>query len=194
MPDDTQSLLDQLKNDPVLNSLDTLVDQLQTGKSAQADEPEPLPQLTDDALGQFILSHGGKLVQDSTALVARLKKTIGASGDAEEVSALSDLIASTASAIETLNKIHTQNKKIQAAKDLKQQEIEGKKEVARIKNEGESNNNAGAGLIVASREEIFAMLLEKRRKDPVIDVDLDDVSDVEDTMDISDRSDKLGPA
>lgn len=194
MADTTKSLLDQLKDDSILNNVDDIIDELKIGDNPQPDEkPEPI-NLNEEDLGKFILEHAGRLIQDSTALVTRLKKTVGASGDPEEIAALADLVASTSTAIETVNKIYTQNKKIQAAKELKQQEIEGKKEVAKIKS-GEGNQVPG--LLVANREEVFAMLMAGRKVNEVINVDCtdsdDEKSDVEETMEIIDR-DNLGPA
>lgn len=195
MADNTKTLLDQLKDDSILNNVDDIIDELKTGDNPQPDEkPEPL-NLNEEDLGKFILEHAGRLIQDSTALVTRLKKTVGASGDPEEIAALADLVASTSTAIETVNKIYTQNKKIQAAKELKQQEIEGKKEVAKIKS---GDGNQPQGILVATREEIFARLLDSKRGQ-IIDVKAEDLdeeaekSDVEETMEITDK-DSLGPA
>ena len=190
--DNTKTLLDQLKDDSILNNVDDIIDNLKTGDNTDTSEtPEPL-NLNEEDLGKFIIEHAGSLIKDSTTLVTRLKKTVGASGDPEEISALAGLIASTSTAIETVNKIYTQNKKIQAAKELKQQEIEGKKEVAKIK-AGEGGPNQG--ILVANREEIFAMLLAGKKPEVInIDADnLDEKSDVEETMEIIDK-DNLGPS
>lgn len=186
---DTKTLLDQLKDDSILNNVDDIIDSLRTNDSAPPEEPQQPIDLNEEDLGKFILQHAGRLIQDSTALVTRLKKTVGASGDPEEIAALADLVASTSTAIETVNKIYTQNKKIQAAKEMKAQEIEGKKEVARIKVSEEKQ----PGLVIANREEIFNMLLEGRKKE-VIDIDdFEEKSNIEETMEIVDR-DPLAPA
>lgn len=192
MPDSTKSLLDQLKDDSLLNSVDSIIDDLKSDGSQQPEEPPEPVNLNEEDLGKFILEHAGRLIKDSTSLVTRLKKTVGASGDPEEIAAIADLVASTSAAIETVNKIYTQNKKIQAAKELKHLEIEGKKEVAKLK----TGEGPQVGLIIANREEIFNRLIEGRKNEiinlPVDDMD-DEPSDVEKTMDIEEQ-DKLGPA
>lgn len=171
------SLVDQLKDPSTLNVLDDVDDiikQLRSVPEPEDEEETPALEMSEDDLGKFIVKHGGQLIQDSTALVTRLKKTVGASGDPEEVSALADLVSATSTAIETLNKIYTQNKKIKAAKEIKHAEFESKKELAKIK--GESGIDAN-GLLIANREEIFALLLAGKRKDTIIDVEETEVSE-----------------
>ena len=167
MADTTQTLLDQLKDDSVMVNVDDLLDGLKTNDDTNVPvvSAASAAELKEEDIGKFIIDRASQLIRDSTALVSRLKNIVGASGDPEEVSAMADLVASTSTAIESLNKIAMQNKKIQAAKDLKKLEIEGKKEVARIKLEEVSKPK---GLLVANREEIFQLLLQGKKVEPVI--------------------------
>jgi len=171
MSDTTQTLLDQLKDDGVMVNVDDLLDGLKTNDDIDDTNVPAISavELKEEDINKFILSHSARLIEDSTSLVSRLKKTVGASGDAEEVSALADMIASASAAIESLNKISLQNKKIQAAKDLKNLEIEGKKEVARIKLEEVSKPK---GLLVANREEIFQLLLQGKNRPEQLVIDV----------------------
>jgi hypothetical protein len=187
------NLVDQLKEPSTLNVLDDVDDIIKQLRSVPDPEPEdetPTVEMNEEDLGKFIVKHGGQLIQDSTALVTRLKKTVGASGDPEEVSALADLVSATSTAIETLNKIYTQNKKIKAAKEIKQAEFESKKELAKLKSESGTDAN---GLLIANREEIFALLLAGKRKGEIIDVeettevsesDLDAITDTKESAEL----------
>ena len=70
--------------------------------------------------------------------------------------------------IETINKIHIQNKKAEAAKDVKKLEIEGKKEIQKLKNDGYLNLPQGnTNVLVATREEIIAQLTGKAKEKAV---------------------------
>jgi hypothetical protein len=138
MPDNSQSLLDQLKDDSVLDNVDDIIDQLKANPDDEPEEAAAPVEMSEEELGKFILAHGGQLIKDSTALVSKLKRDVQASGDPESVSAMADLIASTSTAIESLNKIYTQNKKIKAAKEIKQAEMESKKELIKLKTGGDA--------------------------------------------------------
>ena len=66
--------------------------------------------------------------------------------------------------LETINKIHIQNKKAEAAKDVKKLEIEGKKEIQKLKNDGYLNLPQGnTNVLIATREEIMAQLAGKAK-------------------------------
>lgn len=192
MPDNSQSLLDQLKDDSVLGNVDDIIDQLRSNPADEPDETAVPVEMTEEELGKFILGHGGQLIRDSTALVSRLKKDVGASGDPEGVSALADLIAATSTAIESLNKIYTQNKKIKAAKEIKQIENESKKELIKLK---AGSEGPISGLLVANREEIIGLLMQGKRKADIIDIEESDLSDPDIDADHETReSSQLTPA
>jgi len=81
---------------------------------------------------------------------------------------LASLIAAGAGAIETINKIHLQNKKAENNKDLKKLDIEGKKEIQRLKNDGYLNLPQGnTNILVATREEMIAQLTGKVKEKTV---------------------------
>ncbi len=100
-----------------------------------------------------------------------LQKVTVATGDPEQMASLASLIAAGAGAIETINKIHLQNKKAESAKDGKKLEIEGKKEIQKLKNDGYLNLPQGnTNVLIATREEIIAQLTGKAKNKPVDDV------------------------
>ena len=91
-----------------------------------------------------------------------LQKLTVATGDPEMMASLASLIAASTGAIETVNKMHIQNQKAETARELKKLEIEGKKEIQRLKNDGYLNLPAGnTNILVATREEMIAQLTGK---------------------------------
>ena len=118
---------------------------------------------TDAELQEFILKNSAKLAELSIKSVQELQKVTVATGDPEQMAGLAGLIAAGAGAIETINKIHLQNKKAETAKDVKKLEIEGKKEIQKLKNDGYLNLPQGVttNVLVATREEIMGQLTGK---------------------------------
>ena len=117
---------------------------------------------TDAELQEFVLKHSAELAALSIKSVQELQKVTVATGDPEQMASLASLITAGAGAIETINKIHLQNKKAESNKDLKKLEIEGKKEIQRLKNDGYLNLPAGnTNILVATREEMIAQLTGK---------------------------------
>ena len=119
---------------------------------------------TDADLQEFILKHSAELAALSIKSVQELQKVTVATGDPEQMASLASLIAAGAGAIETINKIHLQNKKADAAKDIKKIELEGKKEIQKLKNDGYLNLPQGnTNVLVATREEIISQLTGKAK-------------------------------
>lgn len=117
---------------------------------------------TEQEIQDFILKNSAELATLSVKSVKDLQQVISATGDPEQMAGLASLIAAGAGAIETINKIHLQNKKTEANKDLKKLDIEGKKEIQRLKNDGYLNLPQGnTNILVATREEMIAQLTGK---------------------------------
>jgi valyl-tRNA synthetase len=128
---------------------------------------------TDAELQEFVLKHSAELAALSIKSVQELQKVTVATGDPEQMASLASLIAAGAGAIETINKIHIQNKKAEAAKDVKKLEIEGKKEIQKLKNDGYLNLPQGnTNVLIATREEIMAQLAGKAKNKAIEVVEL----------------------
>jgi valyl-tRNA synthetase len=127
---------------------------------------------TDAELQEFIIKNSAKLATLSIKSVQELQKVTVATGDPEQMAGLASLITAGAGAIETINKIHIQNKKAEIAKDVKKLEIEGKKEIQKLKNDGYLNlPQAGTNILIATREEIIKELTGKvknKTKDSIL--------------------------
>jgi len=163
LPDNTAS-----DNQNVINQIDDFIAGLnkpsEKSESVQVSIEEVKVEVpkTEQEIQEFILKNSAELTTLSVKSVKDLQQVVTATGDPEQMASLASLIAAGAGAIETINKIHLQNKKTEANKDLKKIEIEGKKEIQRLKNDGYLNLPQGnTNVLVATREEIIAQLTGK---------------------------------
>ena len=130
-----------------------------------------IPKTTEE-MQTFVIQHSAELVENSVKSIMELQKLTVATGDPEMMAGLASLIAASTGAIETVNKIHLQAKKAQANKEMKLLELEGKKEIQRLKNDGYLNLPAGnTNILVATREEIIAQLTGKAKEKAVNTID-----------------------
>jgi valyl-tRNA synthetase len=127
---------------------------------------------TTEEMQTFVIQHSAELVENSVKSIMELQKLTVATGDPEMMAGLASLIAASTGAIETVNKIHLQAKKAEANKEIKLLELEGKKEIQRLKNDGYLNLPAGnTNILVATREEIIAQLTGKAKEKAVNTID-----------------------
>lgn len=158
MPDNVdETLVDQLRGSTD-EQIDSLVDQLRN-TTAQMQKPNAKPfDLKSEDAEKFVVVKAGELIEQSLELVKQLgPATASTIGDAEGVEALAKLIAASASAIESLNKIIVQDKKSKTAKEVKQMEVNAKLQLE------EENKPAKPGELTlkGTREEIFKMVLKE---------------------------------
>ena len=166
LPDNTAS-----DNQNVINQIDSFIAGLNSedkelvgidyAKDIEAEVKVEVPK-TEQEIQDFILKNSAELATLSVKSVKNLQQVVSATGDPEQMASLASLIAAGAGAIETINKIHLQNKKAEANKDLKKLDLEGKKEIQRLKNDGYLNLPQGnTNILVATREEMIAQLTGK---------------------------------
>jgi len=166
LPDNTAS-----DNQNVINQIDSFIAGLNSedrelvgkdyAKDIDAEVKVEVPK-TEQDIQDFILKNSVELATLSVKSVKNLQQVVTATGDPEQMASLASLIAAGAGAIETINKIHLQNKKAEANKDLKKLDLEGKKEIQRLKNDGYLNLPQGStNILVATREEMMAQLTGK---------------------------------
>jgi len=163
LPDNTAS-----DNQNVINQIDDFIAGLNNTpeKTESIQVPVEVVKVnvpkTEQDIQDFILKNSAELATLSVKSVKDLQQVVTATGDPEQMASLASLIAAGAGAIETINKIHLQNKKAESNKDLKKLEIEGKKEIQRLKNDGYLNLPQGnTNILVATREEMIAQLTGK---------------------------------
>ena len=135
-----------------------------------------VPPKTNEEMEAFVLKHSADLVENSVKSIMELQKLTVATGDPEMMAGLASLIAASTGAIETVNKLHMLNKKAEINKEMKKIELEGKKELQQLKNEGNSMlPGSQTNILIATREEIIAELTGKAKTKAVTTVSSTDV-------------------
>jgi valyl-tRNA synthetase len=159
---DNQSVIDQI--DAVIAGLNTPEESKEKVEDNVPVKTTAIPPKTNEEMQTFVLQHSAELVENSVKSIMELQKLTVATGDPEMMAGLASLIAASTGAIETVNKIHLQAKKADTVKELKKLEIEGKKEIQRLKNDGYLNlPQSNTNILVATREEIIAQLTGKAK-------------------------------
>tara|TARA_E500000318_G_scaffold94337_1_gene93676 strand:- start:202 stop:651 length:450 start_codon:yes stop_codon:yes gene_type:complete len=147
-------------NDDVDIVVDDLLSQLKGANLAAKEVEKNEFNLDKDKLEDFLLKYSGKLIKDSVDYVEDVKQFITSAPDSRDVEALSKLVGASASAIESLNKILISNKTNDSRKEIKQMDIDSKKELAQ-----ESDKRLG---LTINREELLKQLIDDAK---VIELD-----------------------
>ena len=152
---DVQSLIEQLKdnNKTVSNEIST---QDEYGVPYTTNKFH----LESSDLEQFILNSSGKLVKDSVEMLDNMKDYVTAGSNPDDIAAFSELLKASGSTIDILNKILLQDKKSLNVREIKQLDINAKKEIA----EAETQTK-----MLLSREDIMKQLLGK---EPPVDAEI----------------------
>ena len=117
------------------------------------------PEIKKEELENFIIQKSSKLIHDSLEMIENMKEVVHHLPEADNMSALSELVKASTGAIETLNKLVLQDKKTNTTIKAKAMEIETKKEL-------QYSDQKHA--LTMSREEVLANLLNAK---DVIEVD-----------------------
>lgn len=135
-----------------------LVDQLKNAEQflKKPEKAEEEFDLNPEELEKFILNNAGKLVKKSIDMVDEVKQYVETAPESRDVSSLSELINASSSAIETLSKILVQNKRDKTQKEVKQMDIDGKKQLM----QGEFNAK-----MMLSRDDVMNELFKKVDKE-----------------------------
>ena len=116
---------------------------------------------TAEELEQYIITRASELVNQSMDILDEFKDVLITTPSDESASAIAELINSTSSAIETLNKIHTANKRAETSLKIKKIEIDARKEMNREDNQTR---------LMMTRADIVK-LLQEPEKATVVDVE-----------------------
>ncbi len=148
--DDISLLMDELDNFslPAANAKRAVLDEVP---------------LKDEDVHQYFLNKTKTLIEAGLGAVQDLTPGIVAGSDSREIEALSKLMASTAQALETLQKTSLLDKKATKDEALERIKIAGRKEVAQLTQgpHNITNNN----ILVASREEIMKKLFGNEKEE-----------------------------
>lgn len=137
-------------------SVAQFLNDLQTIRAEQAKIEIPRENVaTMDSLESFVLKNSSEVITSSVNMLRNMEDVVRAVQGPEEMAAYSELVNASTNAIETLNKILLQKKKIEAQIEIKKMDVENKKEL---------QTNDHALKIMASREEILKMMLSNKEK------------------------------
>ena len=138
------------------DSVAQFLSDLQSIKADQSTASVPRDNVaTMDDLESFVLKNSSEVINSSINMLKTMESTVQTIQGAEEMAAYSELVNASTNAIETLNKILLQKKKIEAQIEIKKMDVENKKEL---------QTNDHAHKIMASREDILKMMLANRQK------------------------------
>lgn len=119
--------------------------------------------VTDDNVNDFVLEYGSRLVKDGMDAIEKVKPKITSGQDADEISALSELMRAMNSTLGTLTKISLQNKKELAEKEVRELAFTHKKELGPMQK---------TQIVIGTREDIFNTMNNKEKiAEGVIDVE-----------------------
>jgi len=139
-------------NEDVDIVVDDLLSQLKSASVARKELEKDEFNLDKEELEKFLLNYSGKLIKGTVDYVEEVKQFITSAPDAKDVDALSKLVGASASAIESLNKILLQDKANEAKIQVKQMDIESKREL-------QDKSNERIGLTI-NREELLKQLID----------------------------------
>ena len=137
--DDVDDIIKQLKNVPSVI------------KKAQEIEEN----LNKRDIQQFVIDYSAKLIKSATESVEYVKDIVQAAPTPEDISALSELIGSTSTALDILNKMSINDNKIDNSIRIKQMDIDSKQTQLETK---------VATTMLLTREEVMKKLIEDSNK------------------------------
>ena len=147
-------------NNDVDNAVDDIITQLSTQnhsvtKAKQSAEVPDVEELED-----YLVKTTARLIDTTLDAVDNVKDYISSAPENRDVASLAELMRSANSAIETMQKIHANKENIRARKDVKQMDIDSKKELNIMDNTAK---------LVMSREEVLKALTSGEEEE-VIDI------------------------
>ena len=152
------------KND-VKDEVGSIIDQIKN-QNRQLKKEIKTTTLDKENLETFILDNAASLVKDSIEMIQTIKEDVMAGADFKLVESTAELVKATTTAIDALNKIKLSDDKIKGQKEIKQMEIDSKKE---------SESSQSKGMYI-SREELLNALLapppKKIEKKPIEAIDV----------------------
>lgn len=129
----------------------------------------------EEQISEFILQKTSELVNGGLYAVNKMQADLNQAMGAEEVEAMAELVSATTRALDVLNKIYIQNKKDKSSKELKQMDIDHKKQLDGPKKQ--------MNVIIATQDQIVKALNNEKVKtlmdqnEPSIDAEFKEIDD-----------------
>jgi hypothetical protein len=119
-------------------------------------------------LEAFLIDKSTVLIDQCVTALKHVKQQVMAAPDPENISAYSELVKASSTAMENLNKINLMNKKNNASKELKTMDIQARTV---------SDDKRLIGQAMATREEVMDKLFKDATVIDVSPADKDDITD-----------------
>ena len=150
-----------MDDDQIDSAVNQLLTQLNTTQqiSKKIETTENI--VEKENLENFLLQYSGKLIKGSVDFVDELKQFVSSAPTAEDVEALAKLVASSAAAIESLNKILISNKDGDTKVKLKNMDTDTKVKIKTMDIESKKKLQEidMQGKLLMNREELLAKLI-----------------------------------
>lgn len=149
MSNDNDEGLDAITDEAVTEFLADLANAKQSNiqKAAHSEDIA-----TKDNVEEFVLRNSSEVVNSAMNILKSFEGAVQHIQSPDEIAAYSELVNASTNALDTLNKIVLQNKKAQAAKEVKQLDIESKQML-------QANDHKMK--LMASREDIIKILKDE---------------------------------
>lgn len=137
------------------DNVDDIISQLREFPTV-VKKSEELSEIMDkNKVQDFVIEYSTRLIKSATESVEYVKDIVQAAPTPDDVSALAELIGSTSTALDILNKMSISDKKLDNAMKIKQMDIETKQKQLETK---------VATTILLTREEVMRQLIEQSNK------------------------------
>ena len=144
-------------DNPTDSAVNNILSQLKS-LNVQPSLPPTAPGVTPENLEQYVIDRSSTLIDRSMSLLNDMSQTLSSAPDQANASALAELINATASAIETLNKVLINQKKIEASIHIKTIDVESKQA---------NNERDNMTKLICTRSEMLRMLRESESVDAI---------------------------
>jgi len=149
------NLNNTMNNSPIdtqSNNSNDLTDQIKKTIGVIKKKVKENEENSNDDLNEFILKNSKELVESGIEAINEIKQTVLLNPQSDEVEALAEIFKGVSSAMNILKDIHIAKIKMENSKEIKQMEIESKKDLEKIE-----DSKSG---IQMTRDEIFKMLMD----------------------------------
>lgn len=143
------------------NAVDDIITQLSTQNHSETKAKQSAEVPETDELEEYLVKTTARLIDTTLDAVDNVKDYISSAPENRDVASLAELMRSANGAIETMQKIHANKENIQSRKDVKQMDIDSKKELNMIDNTTK---------LVMSREDVLKALTNGEQEEEVIDI------------------------
>ena len=143
-------------------AVDSILSQLKNLDAAKETQIIPAETPTAENLEKFVIDKASELINKSLNVLDEFQSVLTASPSEESADSMASLITATSSAIETLNKVLSNNKRAQTQLQVKEMDINAKRE---------NNKRDNATRLMMTRSEIMKMMQEASAEAKQVEVE-----------------------